>query len=759
MRHPSESQRDQRYWWGNSVTELPLTWGNYLTAHTGATGQTAVEHRFLQLGWGVAPNPVDQDLGTDLWLMARDARRFDLQALVGAQVKTGMSFFGSPKFADDGTLEGWWFAESSTDHFKYWSEHNVPHILVLHDLESALSYWVHITGERIVSTGKGAKILVPVGSTLDEAHLDELLGIAGGERRLGSWDGSAWNTDRTILDGDRLRHALITPRLVAPHPNLTVTALDPAQAIALLIKMRIEDLTPTRGLLKHSAAPVLDECRASEVWAWRFYAALHDVIVNGAQIETLVQLIPETEEPSERAAVLAIVAALLVEAGMPMSALEHIADQLEQDSCGPVDHAWLQIHQARSHAELGNLADAHRFALQAQGLRTTAPGDPTAMAIAGAGADLILATSEIGGRDIPGAVAGRDTTAAWWRTQEIAWGLQDEAEIHFERWTKGTDRADASVDGPWRRLRSATLIAGVSGDHTAWRYTSSLLAKHMLMTAGDDAARITSALRALRAAGDTSAIRNAVPRLLETGPTSAVVQATTGLSLDESTRTSIGADIELITSAADVVPTDEADRQARWALTVLDNPEPLYERLSPAIYLPPVLLRMLAQLALALSADGLRTVTRHLTTLPPQEDHPTAVDYARLVAQMPATAWTADDLRALAQRSDNSFELADEFEVLLAAADPYHRRQLQTRIASGDLRALRIFGDVRDLDAETVIGLIAWLRERITVQIDELRKGVNSIGAHSFAGTVALINVCTRSMLIGNQWRTCSVRR
>ena len=43
----------------------------------GTAGQSHVAGQFEELNWGVAPNPY-HDLGTDIRLMARDDRRFDL---------------------------------------------------------------------------------------------------------------------------------------------------------------------------------------------------------------------------------------------------------------------------------------------------------------------------------------------------------------------------------------------------------------------------------------------------------------------------------------------------------------------------------------------------------------------------------------------------------------------------------------------------------------------------------------------------------
>src|SRR5262245_6408605 len=63
----------------------------------GTAGQSHVAAQFEELNRGVAPNPY-HDLGTDIWLMARDDRRFDLGLLVGAQVKTSKNKSGGGKY-------------------------------------------------------------------------------------------------------------------------------------------------------------------------------------------------------------------------------------------------------------------------------------------------------------------------------------------------------------------------------------------------------------------------------------------------------------------------------------------------------------------------------------------------------------------------------------------------------------------------------------------------------------------------------------
>ena len=145
---------------------------------TGGAGASEVTAAFERVGWGVSENS-RHDLGTDLFLMARDERLFDLGQLVGAQVKTGDSYFSEPVHEPDGGLLGWWFRDENGDHMDAWLSHGVPHLIVLHDLNTRVSYWAHITTDVVESTGKGAKVLVPKVNTVDEGHRNALLSVCG----------------------------------------------------------------------------------------------------------------------------------------------------------------------------------------------------------------------------------------------------------------------------------------------------------------------------------------------------------------------------------------------------------------------------------------------------------------------------------------------------------------------------------------------------------------------------------------------------
>lgn len=142
----------------------------------GSTGATLVKAAFERLGWGVAVNP-EHDLGTDLFVMARDERRFDLGQVVGVQVKAGRRYF-KHRSRSGGAVVGWWFRDDDRAHIDAWLSHALPHLIVLHDPVSEQSYWAHVTQDAVLSAGKGAKIFVPKKNTIDTAHRDALLQVA-----------------------------------------------------------------------------------------------------------------------------------------------------------------------------------------------------------------------------------------------------------------------------------------------------------------------------------------------------------------------------------------------------------------------------------------------------------------------------------------------------------------------------------------------------------------------------------------------------
>ena len=717
------------------------------TTQVGNIGEALATLEFLKIDWHVAQNPAGE-VGSDLLLQARTADLMDHGALVGAQVKYGPSFFDEPETDDDGNIVGWWFRDADSEHVKYWLDYAVPFILLLCDETTKKLYWVHVTQDAVVSTGKGSKILVPAHSTVDADHAAELLEVATEGRISSQWEGSAWGGVK-VLAADRLRYAMLAPRLVAPHPNLEVAELSSEEAVALLVKMRLHDLVPQpesrrKTSLENSPAPDLEQCRKSNKWGWRFYAALHDVLLGDDRAipsqdvdsDPLKQIIEEATEPHDRAAAAVCACALLVEEANPEGGLRVIESALSSTEYRPIDQAWLILHKARCLAELGDLEGARLLALDVQKVRASAVDDPTAMAITGSGADLIFRLDPWAS-DIGELIKGRDTLASWWRNQEVAAGLQSNFDSLFQQWVG--ESKSTEFDSTFLRLRAAALLAGLAADHSSWQHSHKLLAQHVLTSyrSQDD---LAESLSALRHASEEKVVAQVARHLLRVGPAEAVRAAVGKGKLDRATRTSLHADLQLVSTASDVLEPAQADEHVRWILSNLSDLGGLASRLQPSFSLEYVLLDTLENLAPVVSADALREVIEYIKDLPEQSDIGSAHDWAAVINNIPTTAWTDDDRAALAARNEDSSEVKEAIDRVLAEGDPTHRERIREKLRDGNVLALDAFGDVRDLDADTVKTVIDKLVSGIEQQILDLTNGNLNIGGSDFAATLILLN-------------------
>ena len=161
-------------------------------------------------------------------------------------------------------------------HFNYWVTHGLPILLVLHNLESGESHWVHVTQERVVSTGKGAKILVRRDHIIDESNIAELFAAAAELKVVPSFEGSAvtFGLDR-VPSVRHWRYALMAPRLIAPspyaHDESPIGAVEAVALMALGRFRRLQDLTEA-----HEGIPNLECVPTDADWEWQFAGAIWD---------------------------------------------------------------------------------------------------------------------------------------------------------------------------------------------------------------------------------------------------------------------------------------------------------------------------------------------------------------------------------------------------------------------------------------------------------------------------------------------------
>lgn len=715
------------------------------TEATGTSGQSFVKAHFEKLGWGVMPNP-EHDLGTDMIVQARDDGGFDLGLLLGVQVKSGSSYFDEPCELD-GKHTGWWFREDQ-DHFDYWLGYQAAHIVVLHDQDSGIAYWVHVADDQVEITGVGRKILVPVGQTVDAGHLAELVKVAESKTRSPHWEGSVWDISAQIPDAAKLRYALVTPRLLGPHPNAKVEDFAAEQAIGLAVQMRLHDIERLKD-----EWPLLDPSAASESedWAWRLYGALRDWLSTGKR-DGLDALVSTASTPAQHVAVAVCVSHAMLEDGDSAGALEVIETGLAFDGLSPADRHWLQAHKSRIDYELGELDGAREMALSVKQIDKSLHGDPTVRVLLGSASQLVFNLGDWSPESLADVVRGRDNMANLWRNQVISEGLGKQAEDTFRKWARDNSVTFGATDVPWLRFRSAMLLSGYAADTPGWRYAASLLARRQLLSSGDEDIP-EWVFELLRLSGSDKDLRLVATRLLNVGPVEPLVEAASQLDLGRSTRSSLQASITLIEKSADLVSTEVGDRHTKWALGVLSGTDDTLARLKPQFFVGDALLNMLRALWRSTSATSKDDVKLHILGLPPIEDQLVAGGYARLMARIEEDAWSDDEVAQLATRATgDNFELTEAIERLRASRSPDFRSSLLDRIAAGDLKALSSYGTVTDLPETVARGAIQNLAEKVSVQTESARNGAYGIGGPDLLRDLVLLNVWHPDQA---DWRTC----
>jgi Domain of unknown function (DUF4365) len=707
----------------------------------GSTGATLVKAAFERLGWGVAVNP-EHDLGTDLFVMARDERRFDLGQVVGVQVKAGRRKYFKYPSRRGGILVGWWFRDDDRAHVDAWLSHALPHLIVLHDPVSEQSYWAHVTQDAVLSTGKGAKILVPKENTIDAAHRDALLQVAATARAGISLEGSAWTGVVSLLPKDRLRHALVVPRLIAPHPNLGFDdPVSPVEAIALLTEARLAALQ--HFAMKHADVSTLADAVHSPDWGWRLVGALGHRLSTGELSQLQALLDEDTTDATGRAALTVVVAAELMEAGRVDEALPVLEDELGRDEAEPVDHAWLRLQHARACVEVGRLNDARDDAAFVQRLRITHPDDITATAIAGVAAMIVFNTTPWMERNVASVVQGADTTAAWWQTQTVAGALSAFADRTFETWSHDASIQIGGGDQVNDELLAAALTANYLGDHGAWRQLYALLGQDKLvrLNRNSDPADASAGVNSLRMAGDDKALKLAVRQLAADGPATAITITAADIDLDRSTHTTGQTDLLLLQYGGDLVDAAVAERTIKWLLATLRNPSAFLSRTTPSYLIGLQLIDTLAGVVPATPPEVQQAVIKYLIELPTQTDQAHATSWARVAEALPPDAWGEGAMRPLTSRSGDHWALHMTIQGLAARYDPDVRATLLAEAEAGSLDALGGLRSTDGLSDDAISRLIEQLSDQVTQQVSEAHAGHYGYGGQDVGRTLVVLNV------------------
>lgn len=720
---------------------------------TGSIGESEVEGKFKRIGW----NPVRNsglELGTDYLIEARDFRRRSRGLIVGAQVKAGHTYFRSPRREADGTASGWWYYESDTGHFDDWVTHGLPHLLVLYDLDTQTAYWAHVTASAVESTGQGCKILVPASQTVDPEHADDLFAVACKQKAAPSIEGTAFfGAPDGISPARQLRHALIAPRLVAPHPNAgTDEPVDALQAVALLAQGRLRDLV--RFAEEHPSVPDPRSGHAGSDWNWRFVVAIWTWATTDA-VEQLEDVLESAHTKDAAAASGVLLACALQRLERHEDALAVLDCLASRDGLLPVDHGWILVQRGRVRAETGDAAGARSDAAGAQRSLAGDGDDITASALAAAAAWLLFATTRLvshnadeWGLGLAETLTASDTAVSWWRSQRVSWGLQAVEGGWFKSWAQ--DRSHTLIEGGGPNapdLFAAEFSADITGEHSNWRAMSALAARQRLMgasTSNNHIFELTEGLDALRRSGDNQSLKLAVERLHRDGPLEVVSASVDKVPMSGWTQTSTLCNFEVLALAGDLVAEEAASGFTLQCAQLMDGDmSDLIEGIRPEFIAPYHALR--AAIGLIAGADD-RAHDAVAGLIAIEHGRGRDIVYAECAKAINhlefdrVTASVREALWNCCQQDQGQLGAA-VLGWLVANGHPDACTEVISRAVGGDLHALEAMGDVSVLDNEEAASLIERLERLAQETVIKARRGSFELGGFDAGLMLTLLNL------------------
>lgn len=539
----------------------------HATTKTGTRGELKAAVIFADIGWA-PPAKLGEDIGTDFITFARDTAApddkndaWDLGAPVCLQIKGSPDEYVTPTDTRDGE-PGWWFAESETYHFDHWLSFGLPYLLVLVDVTNQIGYWAEVNGDAIVATGKGRKIFVPAAQKVDTANLEALNKIAVSRRKY-ALEGAVWKGKLNDLGpADRLRNALVLPRLVAPHPNRAAEKLTFEEAAAMVMRNRYTELQD-RG--SQGQCPKSEDWETHKDWGWRFVHALHELVTQGSSTR-FPQLATDARHRFERDACLVIHACAEYASG---NIVESLATLVPSQATKPADRGWLHVHRAAFLLESDELDEADKAARKALVALRALDGDLSVSVIRGAAASVLYSVAGFAAGDIEATITAQDNAGTWWRAQDVSWALEKDLKLRFEGWTdnstihfiNSTARADLSVVG-WN--------AALSGSWSSWRHLAALNAQ-LTFTSTRDPLLLSAALSSFVFIGEKNAAKDAARKLWKDGPVESLHTMVLSLASRPWSKRDEGPTMAVLSQAGDLLHPEAADNVVQRILDLLNT--------------------------------------------------------------------------------------------------------------------------------------------------------------------------------------------
>ena len=680
----------------------------------GAAGETAVKGFFEDLGWG-AISTGDHDLGTDLYLQLRDDEGVELLLMMGVQVKTGSTTLAEAATVDG--RSGWWFREDDQRHLGYWSEHPVPHILVLQDETRTRRYWAYLNRKSIETTGKGIRVFVPDTQPLADSFRDAWGESAERALRSVEFEGSRWNYDASSLpDQEQLRMALLTPRLVVPHPNRgSSRPITWAQAAAMVI-----DSSAARweeSAERHGVVPSFDDALGHLDERWQFAGALYRWR-SGADTGPLEAVAASTRGTRLGVATAVALSIALEQTGRPEAAADALRGNLVSDEHTP-DQGWLRVRIAALEMEQGNDATARSMAEEAIVRLAAFARDVTVSALRSAATWVLFETNQTMARDLSKILPDLDNMASWWRSQVVSSGLSMSTTQAFRKWARDSTIVIGGTANARNRLVSAELLANLAGLTSQASDVRALRAKVDLLEDRDT----VGALNGLLMAGDDKALKSALRQVRGAGSPGALTEFIAGVNMSTLSRTTFHAGLTAVAEAGDYTSSEQGARLAADITDMLLRRVDRATRLRPRLLATGPMLEALAGVVVFADDAVALEVVDHLFDVDHDKTH--ELPFAHLLRRLD----DAGRLYAVGARMTKAVqdERLSSWQRQAFAARTFQeenvRAAISSRILGGDIASLRSLPDLTHLTHDEVTATLRACWAGLQAVTDSARRG------------------------------------
>ncbi|MGB8379012.1 MAG: hypothetical protein WCE70_11220, partial [Rhodanobacteraceae bacterium] len=541
-----------------------------------------------------------------------------------------------------------------------------------------------------------------------------LLDVATAQRAAGTFEQKAFHASAAVAPpGRRLRYALLTPRLIAPHGNTGYErAPEPEEYLALLVCRRSFQISRFQNKFPELLSQ--SKLKENSDWRWRFAHAVGQWLEDD-QTNDLKALLLAASSSSNRSAAGAVLVASCFESGDYPEAQQLLDDLIVQDDSSPVDLGWLLVHRATMRVELGEVVDARGDAARAtQSLRGD-EDDPTVALLAGVAANILFVTAGFGSGDLENVINSNDTAPAWWRAQTLSWALGHFDDDAFEDWLSDGRLHFSASDEGWENLEASRLNALLSSDNQAWRSITARQGRYLTRSAHHrhDDLGLLQGLDQLRRSGDKDNLARALGVVWQTGPVSVLREVAELGSPQSITRSTASGTLKLWGAAADALSDEYATELASWCIRILSDNETFSafrERFGSTFRVDHAVLETLKELLPVATANIREQTARLLLDMPNRSI--LAQDWARIVLSLDKTAFSSidpDDLRAKTIEVEDHLLKDALLHQLVCTGDAAARALLVER-AKHDLSALQLIPDRDKFDeglAGTLIGILA----------------------------------------------------